>query len=56
MLIDYDNLPAEIDRLHAEAEDLADLAKRTPEDAGALRKEATSKVRLAARLRTQEAA
>lgn len=54
-MIDYDRIPEEIERLHAEAEDLADLAKnsRTPEYAAELREDARRKVRAAARLRAQ---
>lgn len=54
-MIDYDNLPAEIERLHAEAEDLADLAKVvvSPEYADELREDARRKIRAAARLRAQ---
>lgn len=54
-MIDYDNIPAEIDRLHAEAEDLADLAKSTSSEtyAAELRQDAKRKIRAAARLRAQ---
>jgi transaldolase len=54
-MIDFDNLPAEIDRLHSEAEDLRDLASITvsPEYAAELRQDATRLVRQAARLRAQ---
>lgn len=54
MQIDYDNIPAEIERLHSEAEACADLAKRSePEEAVSLRLLATSKVRTAAALRSR---
>lgn len=54
-MIDYDDLPASIDRLHAEAEDLADLARRTPdpEQKRLLQQQALAKVRVAAQLREQ---
>lgn len=54
-MIDYDNLEAEIDRLHEEAEDLADLAKHTKSAsyAAELREDARRRVRAAARLRAQ---
>lgn len=54
-MIDYDNLPAEIERLHDEAEDLADLARNAsdPTYAAELREDAKRKVRQAARLRAQ---
>lgn len=54
-MIDYDNIPAEIERLHAEAEDLADLAKTvvSPVYADQLRQDAKRKIRQAARLRSQ---
>lgn len=54
----FDNRTPEqrIDALHAEAEDLADLAKHTDdtEEAARLRKEATALVRRAARIREEE--
>lgn len=54
-MIDYDNLPAEIDRLHSEAEDLSDLAAHVDDldKATELRNRASVKVRTAARLRAQ---
>ena len=53
--IDYDNPAAEIERLHAEAEDLVDLAKyaKDPFYATCLRQDAKRKIRQAARLRAQ---
>lgn len=54
-MIDHDNIPAEIDRLHSEAEDLADAARFAQHDetAAALREDAKRKIRQAARLRAQ---
>lgn len=54
-MIDYDNLPAEIERLHEEAEDLADVARHCadPRKAAEYREDAKRKIRAAARLRAQ---
>lgn len=51
----YDDAVAQIDALHDEAEELVSLARMTadPVRAGRLRKQATAKVRAAARLRAQ---
>lgn len=52
---DYDNIGAQIDALHAEAEEFSGRAKlaRSEEAAEALRREATRRVKQAARLRAQ---
>ena len=52
---DYDDVPAQIDRLHEEAEDLAETARHTPDPrcARELREDARRKIREAARLRAQ---
>lgn len=55
-MLDYDNLPAEIDRLHAEAEDLRDVAAKFPEGSGVRRQmlsDASAKVARAAKIRAQ---
>lgn len=54
-MIDFDNIPAEIERLHTEAEDLADAARFAQHDetANELRADAKRKIRQAARLRAQ---
>ena len=56
-MTEFDDVVAQIDRLHEEAEDLADLASSVALDddreAARLRAAATRKVREAARLRAQ---
>lgn len=55
-MTDFDDVAAQIDRLHEEAEDLADLAKAdhtTAVESARLRAAATRKIREAARLRAQ---
>lgn len=51
----FDDVAARIDALHDEAEQLATMARvyDDPDRAAALRKQATAKVREAARLRAQ---
>ena len=58
MTIDHDNLPASIEALHEEAEELASLARLTedPEQAKKYRADAQRKVKVAAQLRAQSEA
>lgn len=54
-MIDYDRIPEEIERLHMEAEDLADVARHCTDarKASEYREDAKRKIRQAARLRAQ---
>lgn len=52
---EFDEVAAQIDALHLEAEDLADMARNTPNAARAAeyREDAKRRIRKAARLRAQ---